>query len=162
MQHLKSIDLSSTKVSTGFQHLANCPSLETLLLDGTEVDDDAIRDIAKIVTLKGLYVGSENVTNDGLRFLAGHPNLETLYYHGIGPTEHLGITEECFEHLPKIPQLRDLSVACRVTAKGLESLQRISKLDTLCVDWPTLTLPELEAIRQHLPNCRVRSLYVNE
>ena len=168
-QHLRKLYLHGAGMKSGpqrdilrgFQHLASCPSLEGINLEETSVDDAGLADIAKIKSLQSLSVGSDKITDDGLRHFAGHPNLRSLSYCGKGwGWMHLGVTEKCFVHLPNIPNLRSLSVCCNITTEGLKSLKQIPKLESLRVDWPTMTQTELNELRKQLPNCRVTSIYL--
>jgi len=160
-EYLWYVGLEDTTVSRGFEHLVDSETLTHVNVFNTEVNDEALENIAKIKSLKALYVGSEKITNRGLGVFSGHPRLESVHFCGRGKgTEHLGITEDFFIDLVSIPNLKSLRVSCRVTSSGIAILQNLKKLESLKIDWPTTTQEELEFIRAQLPNCEVGSRFL--
>jgi serine/threonine protein kinase len=127
IKSLKELKISRNRITNqGVAHLAHHPSLSSLTLSGTEVDD---RCIDTLKTLPALYhvdieetalsdvglhrmkdsklssisIGSTRVTDEGMRFIAQMPNLRSLYL------EHLELTDIGLRHLSRLP-LNCLSV----------------------------------------------------
>ena len=96
--------------------LANNPDLCKLNVMGTGVTEERVAEVAKLKDLRVLWI--DEITDDGLRILASHENLESL--SGSGPN----VTDTGIAHLENMKKLRRLAlVDTSVTAKGVEKLQ---------------------------------------
>lgn len=155
---LKQIELRNTSVRRGFHHLANCRSLERIVASSSWVDDQGMVEISQIQSLKQVSVISNKITNEVLKALAGHPNIEqVLFVKKINQFPQ--ITEECLESVCSIPNLKSLYVSCRITNRGVEYLKKINKLESLLINWEEITPDDIRAIRKALPSCDVSGPY---
>ena len=91
-----------------------------LSLGGTEVRDDDLAHVAKLVNLVRLDLSNTGITDAGLAHLANHGRLEYLNLYGTA------VTDEGLQHLEGIATLRDVFVwQSGVTAAGVERLQGV-------------------------------------
>jgi hypothetical protein len=73
------ITLSTTSITlNGLEELLRLPRLETLFIDGSIVNDQALRIIVRSKTLQTLTLANGPITDDGLQSIAGMPNLTRL------------------------------------------------------------------------------------
>jgi hypothetical protein len=154
-QSICRIDFSDSRIKRGMEHLKDCPNLRELSLSHTELDDEQMKHVAGIRSLRYVYVTSSSISDTGFATFANHPHLEKIGAHGLGSDEHRQLTEKCLSHWESIPNLRSVTCAFRVTQRGLDSLKKMKNLKHLGLHWPVLTKSELEEIERQLPNCRV-------
>jgi hypothetical protein len=160
-----------------FRFLLALPALEKANL--VEIDglaDESLAFIGKIAGLKELNLGDAQVTNAGLKQIAGLRNLETL---DLGWTKDVG--DEGLAALAGLPKLRVLGLggtkvtdagmaalasfaaleelrlmATAVTDQGLESLGACKRLATVKLGRKSKVTPQgIEKLKKALPNCSV-------
>jgi Leucine-rich repeat (LRR) protein len=75
----ESLNLQGTQVTNaGLKELAGLKSLQTLNLSNTKVTDVGLKDLAGLKSLHSLDLGRTQVTDKGLKELAGFKSLQTL------------------------------------------------------------------------------------
>ncbi len=96
-----------------------------------QMTDEILRDIARIDGIVGLHLnGSRNVTDDGLRMLAGMSRLKRL---SLGGTS---ITDRGLDVLRQLPALENLSLAgTAITDGGARELAHCHALTRLDLGW---------------------------
>jgi hypothetical protein len=114
---------------TVVQMLSSNPGAE--LHANGQMTDAALARIATIGTVRSLQIGgSREVTDEGLRYLAGLPELERLDVSGTSITDR-GL--EVFRHCPA---LRSLSLAgTHVTDAGAPHLAGCAELESINLSW---------------------------
>jgi len=91
---------------SGVEALAN-GKLEEIKI-GHAFDDDGMRGLAKIRSLRIAQIGHSRVTDAGVAHLAGHPNLEEF---SISPQARPNrVTEKCLPALATLPKLERLGL----------------------------------------------------
>jgi hypothetical protein len=121
-------------------HLVKLPRLETLDLSDTKIGDDDLRKIAKLETLRTLYLdGCDKITDDGIGHLASMPSLEVLSLRRVlvykWPSRGPNTTFRCIPHLTKIKTLKMLDLSSQpIAVEHVASLLAESRLSLLCVD----------------------------
>lgn len=115
----------------GARHLASCPRLSYLFLESTDIGDAGLQSLAKLEGLEALVLPGNNITDEGLASLVGHPRLKTLWVGG-NDGRASNITNAGVSHLAQIPNLEVLDLqSTRVTVQGLEPLRGLTKLKSL-------------------------------
>ena len=112
--------------------------------------------------LEGLYLTDSKLTDAGLQYLEGLPQLQALALGGQSQTQ---ITDAGLEHLMGMNQLQQLSLNhCQITDAGLERLKGMSRLQDLSLGETQVTdigLEHLEAL-DHLPVLDLASTRVTD
>jgi len=85
---------------SGFDALAdsNIQSIRT----GLGLDDAGMEQVAKIASLREFHVGHSKVSEAGVRFFEGHPNLESF------SVSELRVTENALANIGRIPNLKEV------------------------------------------------------
>lgn len=162
MQSLKNVYLSETGISAhGLKILEAMPSLDSVYIDfGLGADDQALKILVGSQKIRKLVLGIYNkapsqISDAGLRFVAGVQNLESLDLNYVPITdvgvEHLldlkqlqmldlrgtKITDSAAKILGRLPLLANLDVSyCQnLTDTGLQQLQHIGTLRLLKVSY---------------------------
>lgn len=113
--------------------LRNLCHLECLCLHGTDVGkrgqtigDEDIAALARLTSLKRLYLGRTDITNEGVRHLRGLRNLEVLFL------DRTQIFDDGLAHLKELKNLRELSLQeTKVVGPGLAHLTDLDQLRAL-------------------------------
>lgn len=108
-----------------FRFLLGLPALENAnLVECDGLNDESLVFIGKLTALKSLNLGDAQVTNTGLRSLAGLKNLETL---DLGWTKDVG--DPGLPLLAKLPNLKVLGLGgTKVTDAGIPVLASFKSL----------------------------------
>ena len=132
---LKVLILEYTDISNeALRSLEQLKSLTQLSLISEKLDDTGLSHIAELKSLKGLRFYSPKVTNAGLSHLVKLTWLEELFPGG----ESLG--DDGLIHLAKLPKLRYLALSDRnFTDAGLLHLKNLPSLKKLEFLWPPVT-----------------------
>lgn len=102
-----------------FEALANLHALETLYLDGTELDDDGLAQLRGLTSLKALYLGRTKIDDAGLSNLRGLRGLTSL------SLANTAVTDAGLAPLRDLHQLQTLVLRnTKVTPKGVQDLGR--------------------------------------
>jgi Leucine-rich repeat (LRR) protein len=106
--------------------------------------DSDLETLGLITELRSLFIGDAGITDEGLRQILHLGSLRHLSLSNCG-----GITDECLEHLVKLP-LSILEIEnTRITDQGLEHLGRLTSLNILNLKNVNITdqgLPHLESL----------------
>jgi len=129
------------------------PNLERLFLGDTQITDNGLRHLAGMSALKTVVLFGErpnpNITNAGLEHLKGLTNLEILNLYGTR------VTDEGLRHLQNMQRLRALILSPQITDAGLEHLEGLAGLRTLEITGTQITDAGVERLEQALPNCEI-------
>lgn len=127
----------------GLPHLT-----DVTLVEANAVSDEGIRCLAELPSLRWLALHDISITNAGLAHLHGQADLESLFIGSDKITDeglrHIGtltglrelalkcpITDEGLRHIGNLTELRVLRLCCRVTDDGMEHLESLANLETL-------------------------------
>jgi hypothetical protein len=136
-KRLKQLNVRGTKVTDmTVRYLAGVPSLESLDIGFTLITDVGLDPLASLPNLKELSIGGNKLTDSGLQPLRQMTGLAYLDLSGSQRTDSglwsISITEAGFDVLAMLENLRHLRLnGLLVTARGLEKLKRLGKLERL-------------------------------
>ena len=137
LRHLAHLDLSGNPVTgVGLRHLAALPELNSLILSGPTIRDEAMEALTQCHRLERLSVHNSQVNDAGLAHISRLVNLKSLALM-TGPFTDQGVAE-----LVRLGRLKEL----RFYGSGLtdESLKHISQLASLQELWIRSTDDETE------------------
>lgn len=122
LPQLASLNLRDSSVEVdGLQYLSALPRLEYIALDDSKLKD--LKHISRIRQLKTLLLENTQIDDEALRHFAGCEKLESL---SIGKTQ---IGDAGLAHLKYLPELRELSLQnTQVGDAGLVQIQTLAKL----------------------------------
>lgn len=151
LSKLESLNLAYTNVSSGFDQLAHLPLRDVRLEGCRRLNDESMRQLARIPTLRQLEVQMTPITDAGVQAVAGLP-LEVFWAGGrvtdagiqalAGTTtlRHLdlcagGITDASIRVLASLPNLEVLwLVHCQITDASLDLIASMPKLRELTLE----------------------------
>lgn len=122
------IFLGDTEITnTGVGHLKQVRNLRTLMVPGTKVSDDGVREIARIDSLTYLDLSTTPITDTSLEHLQQLPSLQWLNVIGTS------ISDEGLKHLAVHRSLHSLlATGCdQITDAGLKLIGDLTHLSTL-------------------------------
>jgi hypothetical protein len=122
-----------------------------VVLASSEIPDAGLSHLQCLTKLRSvsLYY-SENVTDEGLQFLAALPHLDTLNLSGTK------VTSKGLKRLLTLPKLGFLELEFTdIDDDAVEALARLSTLKYLCVYRTRMTEDGVEKLRAALPFCKV-------
>ncbi|MDA0833784.1 MAG: hypothetical protein O2955_01870 [Planctomycetota bacterium] len=90
-----------------FREMTKLPSLEKLVITGSDVNDDDLRWVRNMPSLKSLSVQWSPITDAGLKHLEELPNLQEVGFYSTGVTY-----ERAREFHAKMPHCRFLDSWC--------------------------------------------------
>ena len=147
------------------RNLANLP-LKNVNLNGCDLTDEGIREIAKIKSLDSLLIGQAQITDESLKLLAEHPNLTFLDLDRTKISDrglafllpkkndwtHLNLaktnlTPECVDILIQFKNLRLLNLqGLHLNAAQLEKLSALKNLRLLDLSYSNMTDEDISPI----------------
>ena len=142
------LDLSNTAVTdAGMKHLAEA-KFELLILSGTKVGDQGIKELMLIKNLTGLHIGNTRVTNDGLNHLLSKPTIDSL------SLKNTVITDEGLKYVGQLTRLETLWLdGTKITDRGLMHLTNLHEMTHLDLTATSVTsdgvlqLKDLKSLR---------------
>jgi hypothetical protein len=140
---------------SGFAALADS-KLEELKI-GHAFSDKGMLAVAKIRGLKSLTVGHSRATDEGVKALAKHPNLEVFHVASQARPER--VTDKCLPVFATLPKLRELGLheTFLTYDNGLKHLKDHKQLTTLSLK-ASLVLPaDVEKLKKDLPKLIVET-----
>ena len=175
LRRLRMLDANDTCISVeGFRNAAWLPSLTSLSVGGTDVDDGIWTFLQNSSQIADLHIGETRVRS--LTGLASHGTLTSLCLNGLPlPRDELhhlhsvpGIRElylnnasfidDDTTHLSELSKLRCLALAgTKITDNGLTRLSNLTALEELIIYDTVITEDGVKAIA-HLPNLRFMCL----
>jgi hypothetical protein len=164
--HLKSLKYLSL-LSVGYANvtdkglaaLADVPSLETLILYGTErITDKGLVHLASLERLHTLDLGATYVKGPGLQTVGRLPALRSLALF------ECQVDDTALDYLASCPALEELDLSrtkVTLSARAVGALKKIATLKTLSVSGldfkdETQQQQRVEALKKSLPKVRVR------
>lgn len=121
LHRLTHLDLRNSHVTDdGATWLAdNCPSLESLYIQGGPMNDVGLAELARLHNLHTLFLHNMTITDDGLAELARLPDLRTLYL------EDMTISDDGILKLKSCPILQTINIKnTKVTSAGVTELRK--------------------------------------
>ena len=116
-----------------------------------KLNDEGLKELAKLKRLKSLLLVKTDITDAGLREMAKLPELVSLTISGAD------ITDVGLKELANVPNLRELGLpATQVTDAGLKELAKLKNLFGLNLGGTKVTKAGVAALRKVLPNCSIR------
>ncbi|MBX9692235.1 MAG: hypothetical protein K2Z81_07625, partial [Cyanobacteria bacterium] len=139
---------------SGLELVADLPNLHTLDLTDTEVTDKAFENIQRMHKLLGLHVeGCYAITDESLRYLTKLP----LRFLNIRRTD-IGDLGLSYLKESKTLHTLNMTMARKVTAKGILALRGIKSLTSMNVDFKDRPVEFFEALASlKFPNLCVES-----
>lgn len=127
---LERLWLSQTKITdAALSHLATCPTLTHLAVEGTATSDAGLQRLTQLPNLQSLSLGSPFFTSAGLRAIGKMVSLRELYL------DRLPVDDQVLNAARSLTQLAILSIrATAVTDHGLRQLSQLTKLRELNLD----------------------------
>jgi thiol-disulfide isomerase/thioredoxin/Leucine-rich repeat (LRR) protein len=159
----------------GFRHFKDSKSLRLISFYKTPINDVAMEYFSRIRPLEELHLQYTNVTDEGLGYLKGLPNLKSLVLppgttnkglanlKGLDSIEKLHIsdtqiTDEGLLYLKDIKSLKSLAVSSNLmTGKGLIHLKEMPSLESLEVSLSMIN----DASLANLEDLPVTNLYLS-
>jgi len=136
--------------STGELSGADLEKVEHLVFV-LKLNDEGLKEVAKLKRLKSLLLVKTNITDAGLREMAKLPELVSLTISGADIT-NVGLKE-----LVNVPNLTELGLmATQVTDEGLQELAKLKNLFELNLGGTRVSKAGVAALRKALPKCRIK------
>jgi hypothetical protein len=174
-RELEEIRMASPNLTgTGFQKLRGLPRLRNLGIPYSAVQDAALADLVGL-RLHHLELRGAQVTNEGMKHLAGLIELQGLGLYGAA-----GVSDAGVAHLTKLQQLRGLDLGgtqttdeglklcaklpllttlflpgTMITDAGVDTLSTMKSLTHLIVNNTKISAGGLAKLRKALPKCKV-------
>ena len=119
------------------QFLAEMRDLESLILQGTAVDDEGAPSLVTLKRLNTLNLGRTRITSQAVAALA---ELKGLHWLGLSET---AVDDSAIPSLASMRELSTLSIeGTRISGRGLHTLLR-----ALTVEWMTADLADLRGFK---------------
>ncbi|QDU58562.1 redoxin domain-containing protein [Aeoliella mucimassa] len=138
LPNLRAISLSATNpefrgddpepviTNSGLASLKNCPDLEHLDINGSQVTDQGLRQLASdCPNLRRLSLDYSSLTSDGLQHLGLFKELEYLRCYGID------INDQVVEHFGDLHKLRNITGDLELSNAGVMRLASLPSLERL-------------------------------
>ncbi len=135
MPNLDDLCLPWGFTDAGISHLANSKHLKRLWVNcvsGSPLTDKALAAISTLHELEDLSIAGTGFTDEGIELLLKLENLQALLLPWFGPD---GLSNDNLNRLTALPKLRDLSFGSsggKVTMSGLNALNKLEGLESLC------------------------------
>jgi hypothetical protein len=134
------------KVAAVVKELATLPDLETVLLLGQDVTDDAAEALPTSAKLASIQFFNTSITDKGIAKLARFNNLHQFKFTGMG------LTDEGMKALAKMKTLQTIAITdAKVTDKGVLALASLRNLRRLTIENTLATEQSIETLREQLP-----------
>jgi len=148
---------------TGLAHLTGLINLKSLKLYTPKITDADLVHLQTLKNLQTLVLRNPSITGSGIRHLKPLSHLAELrIVHIYG---HCNIRDSALAHLKDLPHLKSLTLdSDQVTAKGLEQLRYLTKLEQLHLEGAQITNDELLCFQElvNLKGLTLRNLTHNE
>lgn len=127
LKTLKAIDLSDCNRVTiaGIQSLAKCPKLAFLKVWGKSIDNECMKHVAQMKSMRVLGLNDTRVDDEGIKLLAGL-NLKEVHLF------RTAVGDEGLRVLSQMPNMETLNLRdTRLSDQGVEYLANLKKLKKL-------------------------------
>jgi hypothetical protein len=154
LKELTTLDLSGLHLQ---QYALTLPQrtevrVRSLRLSSSKINDDALKQLSGMTSLRELWLGSTAVTGEGLKSLTWMANLEHLGLEGTG------VGDPGLKELGGLKSLKSLNLqGSRVSDAGLVHLRDLRELRSLDLSGTDVTGNGVKVLRQALPNCAIES-----
>lgn len=139
------------KVAAAVKELASLPELETVLLLGRDVTDEAADAIPKSATLVSVQFFNTSITDNGIGNLTRFTKLQTFKFTGMG------LTDRGMKALAKISTLQTIEVTdSKVTDEGVLALQSLPNLRQLTIENTAASQRSIDQLGTRLPRIEGR------
>lgn len=174
------LSLTDTQITNaGIEHVKKVRNLSALVLQGTNVSDEGVREIATIGSLTGIGLADTPITDTALEHLKQLPNLTSLNInitnisdnglkhvavhrslHTLLASQCDGITDVGLKHLGELTNLEVLELIYidNFTDAGIADLGKLKKLSRLTLSSPKISDVGLQAICEQFPNLSILAL----
>jgi hypothetical protein len=153
LRELRELRLPSGITSRGLKDLAPLTKLQILTLEAASIDDEGMAVLASFPELRELDVSQTQVTDEGVRHLAGLGRLEVLNLADLP-----GITSRSARVLATMKSLRELTlINTGIDDTVVMWLSRLDGLRALELLDCNVTSDGLDILRRKLPRCRIGS-----
>jgi hypothetical protein len=134
------------KVAAAVKELAMLPDLQTVLLLGQDVTDEAANAVPASAKLMSIQFFNTSITDKGIAGLARLKNLQTFKFTGMG------LADEGMKTLAKIKTLQTIVITdAKVTDEGVLALRTLANLRRLTIENTAATEQSIQSLRQQLP-----------
>ncbi|MGE5190908.1 MAG: protein kinase domain-containing protein [Deltaproteobacteria bacterium] len=124
--------------------------VRVLRLTGAKMNDDSLKHLSGMTSLRELSLRSTSVTGEGMKHLTWMAELEHL---DLADTV---VGDGGLKALGGLSSLKSLNLQGTVVSDaGLVHLQGLKRLQSLDLSGSKVTAAGVEALRQELPNCRI-------
>lgn len=122
----------------------------TLLLD-KDVSVQDIRALQRLPKLTDLTIWISELKDEHMAALRGMPHLKTLHLR------YVPISDEGLKHIGDITGLEDLTItgSPKITDEGIGHLQKLAKLQRLCISETSVTNARLLELQKDMPRTRI-------
>lgn len=136
--------------ASGIAALAELPNLQQLRIRGRGIDNECLREIVNIKTLRILNLPHGSFDDAGLELLATLPNLEGFRF---GASR---VTDEGMKTIARFPAIQRLHlIDVPITDAGLAELAKIERLQSLYIDGGAITDDGWEQLFRERPKLHV-------
>jgi hypothetical protein len=134
------------KVAAAVKELSTLPDLQSVLLLGRDVTDDAADALPKSAKLVSVQFFNTQVSDKGIAKLSRLPKLQVFKYTGMNISDQ-GMTE-----LAKIKTLHTIEITdSKITDQGVLALQTLPNLTSLNIENTAATQQSIDQLRERLP-----------
>lgn len=144
---LQQLNMANVIVATPeqWEHIGRCESLSKLILDGSNVTDDALRQVGRLSNLLDLQLDNTPVTDQGIVHLGGLGNLLSLQLNRPDPQGGPWISDDAMSTIGGLRSLTQLQLfRADVTDAGLKDLASLKRLNHLNLSGTKVTNAGLE------------------
>lgn len=132
------------KVAAVVKELASLPDLQSVLLLGQDVTDDALANLP--ANLISVQFFNTKVTDKGVAKLTGQKKLAVFNFTGMG------LTDAGMQELAKVKTLQTLTIVdAKVTDAGVLALKALPSLRRLTIENTLATQRAVDRLREALP-----------
>lgn len=122
---------------------------------GHAFNDEGMKALAQIPSLRQVHIGHSKVTDDGVAALANHPNLEDVSFAPMGRPNVTNRTLAVLATLPKIRRI-GMNETFVTYAGGFEHLKPLSgQLESVALKWSLVQPADLEKLKADHPGLEV-------
>jgi hypothetical protein len=121
------------------------------------LSDAGVAHLAPLVNLKSLDLQGHEISDAGLESLRDLKKLQQLYVEG-GEEPNEQITDEGIDFIASLPNLERLTITrASATDSGIQRLSDLKKLKELYLTSPTVSSAALKRLRAALPDAEVHA-----
>lgn len=134
-----------------FKKLEDFSNLESVSLNGTNVNDEGLKYISNCITINNLNLTFTPISDKGISHLT---NLKNLNYLRLKETD---ITDKSISSFNKMNALKELQIhGTYITTKGLLNINNKSLEELFLSDADTQQdIDNLKKLSDQLPNCKI-------